>query len=119
MQSMIFKSIMDNTIGFYGTVKTNALGFVSQAQQTGPQANPLIMNTSLEFNGLEITLGKKQIQITQSDYEQWKRSYTFDALRGARFGQSFCMAHDLHDMILWFERDARWCEGYIQREYVR
>ena len=116
---MTFKSTTDNTTGYSGTAKTNVLGFVSQVLGTGPQVNPLTMNTSLEFNGSEITLGKKQIQITQSNYKQWKRSYTFDALRGARFGQSFCMAHDLQDMILWFERDVAWCENYIQREYVR
>ena len=116
---MIFNSTMDSSTGYFMTNENNVLGFRTLALQTGQQVNPWNMNTSLEFNGSEITLSKKLIQIPLSEYKKWKHKYIFDALRGARFGQSFCMAFDLQDMILWYEQDPHWCEGYIQREYVQ
>jgi hypothetical protein len=41
-----------------------------------------------------------------------------DALRGTRYGQSFCHHFGIHDARLWHDWDWRRCDRLIKREYI-
>ena len=58
------------------------------------------------------------IQVTDQQYEDWKRQFTIDALLGQRYGQSFCNCFGLEDNLLFFTKDIAWCERYIKDTYI-
>jgi hypothetical protein len=57
--------------------------------------------------------------ITLAEYEQWRESYTFLALRGQRYGQSFCNTFGITDNNLYYNIGAVDCaDAYIRKMYL-
>lgn len=56
--------------------------------------------------------------VTERRYHSWRKQALFDVLRGQRLGQSFCTRFDIHDNILYYERDEQRCDQYIRRFYL-
>ena len=58
--------------------------------------------------------------ITQEDFELWKKDYTWDALHGIRYGQSFCNRFNVIDNILYYTRfpTTQECDEYIEKNYI-
>ena len=56
--------------------------------------------------------------IPRSDYEQWRKQYTWDALNDLRYGQSFCNHFGITDHRIFFERKWQTCDTVIQREWL-
>jgi hypothetical protein len=63
--------------------------------------------------------GQSGVPITQAEYEQWRESYTFLALQGQRYGQSFCNRFGLHDNHLYYNTGGvDWADDYIRKTYL-
>jgi hypothetical protein len=58
------------------------------------------------------------IKVTAEQYADWKQQFTVDALRGQRYGQSFCNRFGITDNLLFFTKDIAWCENYIKDKYI-
>ena len=58
--------------------------------------------------------------ISPEDFELWKRDYTWDALHGIRYGQSFCNHFGIIDNILYYTKfdTIEDCNNYINKTYV-
>ena len=57
--------------------------------------------------------------ITQEDYEQWRRDYIWEALHGIRYGQSFCNHFGITDNHLYYNNDGiEWANDYIRKTYL-
>ena len=58
--------------------------------------------------------------ITMEDFELWKKDYTWDALHGIRYGQSFCNRFNVIDNILYYTRfpTTQECDEYIEKNYI-
>jgi hypothetical protein len=57
--------------------------------------------------------------ITLADYEQWRESYTFLALQGQRYGQSFCNTFGITDNHLYYNTGGvDWSDAYIRKTYL-
>lgn len=56
--------------------------------------------------------------ISTEDYEIWKRDFTWEALHGLRFGQSFCNRFNITDNILYYEHDYVRAEAHIRAHYL-
>jgi len=56
--------------------------------------------------------------VSKEDFEQWKVEFSFEALRGLRYGQSFCNRFKIADNILFFQRDPEYCDSYIEENYI-
>ena len=56
--------------------------------------------------------------INKTEFEQWKKEFSFDALHGLRYGQSFCNKFEITDNILFFQRDPEYCDNYIEENYI-
>ena len=52
------------------------------------------------------------------DYELWKQDFTWDALQGLRYGQSFCNRFTMTDNILFYERDYVRADEHIRNHYL-
>ncbi|CAB4137272.1 hypothetical protein UFOVP328_14 [uncultured Caudovirales phage] len=59
-----------------------------------------------------------QVKITKTQYEDWKKQFTADALLGLRYGQSFCNTFGITDNLLFFTREIDWCQKYIEDQYL-
>ena len=60
-----------------------------------------------------------QQPISQQEFDHWLREFTFDAMRGLRYGQSFCNWFDITDNRLFYERDQEKCDRLIRAEYIK
>ena len=57
--------------------------------------------------------------ITLAKYEQWRKSYTFLALQGQRYGQSFCNTFGIHNNHLYYNTGGvDWADAYIRKTYI-
>jgi hypothetical protein len=57
--------------------------------------------------------------ITLAEYEQWREAYTFLALQGQRYGQSFCNTFGIHDNHLYYNTSGiEWADEYIKKTYL-
>ena len=57
--------------------------------------------------------------ISQEDFELWQYDYTWDALHGIRYGQSFCNRFGISDNLLYYTTwDYIQIEEYIKRTYI-
>lgn len=45
-------------------------------------------------------LSKKKSTISHEQYEQFKKEFVFEKLKGKRFGKAFCEKFGLHDYVL-------------------
>jgi hypothetical protein len=63
--------------------------------------------------------GEPRALISQDDFELWQKDYTWDALHGQRYGQSFCNRFGITDNLLYY---TAWpCEQideYIKKHYL-
>lgn len=58
-------------------------------------------------------------KITHDEYDQFKHYFTWDALQGIGYGQSFCKRFRIHDNHLLYAIDnINWADEYIERTYV-
>lgn len=65
------------------------------------------------------TTAEKYIDlITVEQYTLWQKEYTLEALRGIRYGQSFCNHFNLDDNLLFYTADHYWCDNYIRKHYL-
>jgi hypothetical protein len=65
------------------------------------------------------TIPGNPIRIKNSEFARWKQHYTFDALKGKKYGQSFCDYFDITDYILYYTREPNRCDEHIHRTYIR
>lgn len=56
--------------------------------------------------------------ISADNYEQWKKLFTFDALKNQRYGQSFCNYFNITDNRIFYDRDWSRCDRIIRREWL-
>ena len=58
--------------------------------------------------------------ISLEDFELWKQDYTWDALHGIRYGQSFCNRFGIIDNILYYTKfdSIEDCNNYIRKTYL-
>lgn len=59
-----------------------------------------------------------KFRISQQRFEEWQQLYTWHALHGVRYGQSFCNHFAITDHRLFYERNHQRCHRLIQHEYL-
>lgn len=63
--------------------------------------------------------GQTRNPISQADYELWKQDFTWEALHGQRYGQSFCNRFGVNDNHLYYNTGGiKWADDYIQKTYI-
>jgi len=58
-------------------------------------------------------------KITASAYKKWQKHFSFDALKGKHYGQSFSEYFNITDYRIRFERDWQRCDTLIKREWIK
>ena len=64
--------------------------------------------------------GEPRSLINQEDFEIWQQDYTWDALHGLRYGQSFCNRFNISDNLLYYTAwPPEQMDDYIRKHYVK
>ena len=57
--------------------------------------------------------------ISQEDFELWQQDFTWDALHGLRYGQSFCNRFGISDNLLYYTTwPVEQIDDYLKRTYI-
>jgi len=63
--------------------------------------------------------GQPRSLITQEDFKIWQQDFTWDALHGLRYGQSFCNRFGITDNLLYYNTwPAEQMDDYIRKHYL-
>lgn len=57
--------------------------------------------------------------VSQHQYHDWQRQSVLDALKGLRYGQSFCNKFDITDNILFYTHDWSAADYLIRTLYLQ
>jgi len=80
------------------------------------------MNPFEQFVAFSDTMtGNIRMPITEAEFESWKQQFSFDALQGLRYGQSFCDRFGITDNLLYHAsvfRTIEACDNYIRKHYI-
>jgi hypothetical protein len=60
----------------------------------------------------------RQHSITEAEYSEWKRAFTFEGIKGLRYGQSFCNHFDITDYVLFYKVDWASADQHIRAVYL-
>jgi hypothetical protein len=60
----------------------------------------------------------RQHSIAPAAYEAWRLNFTFDGIRGLRYGQSFCNHFDITDYVLFYKMDWDSADQHIRTVYL-
>ena len=61
---------------------------------------------------------ERRNSIPPEEYEAWKREFTFEGIRGARYGQSFCNYFGITDYVLFYKVDWVSADQHIRTVYL-
>jgi hypothetical protein len=61
---------------------------------------------------------ERQNSVTEAAYEAWRLEFTFDGIRGLRYGQSFCNHFDITDYVLYYKLDWDSADQHIRTVYL-
>jgi hypothetical protein len=56
--------------------------------------------------------------VSREEYHRWRKNFLFDALRGHRFGASFCRQFGIQDYRLQFSHSIDSAENIIERDWL-
>ena len=76
---------------------------------------------SLPFDQLvNFAKGHVNKSVTKEQFERWKQDFSFNALHGQRYGQSFCNTFDITDYLLYY---SPWSvdkiNNYIEKNHIK
>ena len=61
---------------------------------------------------------ERKNSIPPAEYETWKREFTFEGIKGARYGQSFCNYFGITDYVLFYMLDWDRADQHIRTVYL-
>jgi hypothetical protein len=56
--------------------------------------------------------------ISPAEYDAWQRAFTFEGIRGLRYGQSFCNHFNITDYVLFYKSDWASADQHIKAVYL-
>lgn len=69
---------------------------------------------ALTMNAMANILSKAKKTVTQEQYEQFRKEYVFEKLKGCTLGESFCKKFDIQDYMLSNLKDEEETEFLIK-----
>ena len=61
---------------------------------------------------------ERQHSISETAYNEWQRAFTFEGIKGARYGQSFCNHFGITDYVLCYKVDWASADQHIRTVYL-
>ena len=61
---------------------------------------------------------ERRNSIPPAEYDAWQRAFTFEGIKGARYGQSFCNHFNITDYVLFYKSDWASADQHIKAVYL-
>ena len=61
---------------------------------------------------------ERRNSIPETDYNMWQKAFTFEGIKGARYGQSFCNHFGITDYVLFYKVDWESADQHIRMVYL-
>ena len=74
-------------------------------------------NMTADLLAMDARVERKN-SILPAEYEDWKREFTFEGIRGTRYGQSFCNHFGITDYVLFYKVDWESADQHIRTVYL-
>ena len=74
-------------------------------------------NMTADLLAMDARVERKK-SIPPAEYEDWKREFTFEGIKGARYGQSFCNHFNITDYVLFYKSDWSTADQHIRAVYL-
>ena len=74
-------------------------------------------NMTADLLAIDARVERKN-SITPAEYETWKREFTFEGIKGMRYGQSFCDHFGITDYVLFYKSDWESADQHIKAVYL-
>jgi len=74
-------------------------------------------NMTADLLAIDARVERKN-SIPESEYHMWQRAFTFEGIKGARYGQSFCNHFDITDYVLFYKMDWASADQHIRMMYL-
>ena len=74
-------------------------------------------NMTADLMAMDARVERKN-SIPPAEYEAWKLEFTFDGIRGLRYGQSFCNHFGIVDYVLFYKLDWDSADQHIRMVYL-
>ena len=59
------------------------------------------------------------VRVSREDYDNWRNKiFTFEGIKGLRYGQSFCNHFSITDHILYYKEDWQAADEQIRKFYI-
>jgi hypothetical protein len=71
-----------------------------------------------QLTGRGVAAAGSPRSVTQEQYTAWQKQYTFEALKGARYGASFCKHFEIQDYRIYFDSRPESCDCIIRKEWL-
>lgn len=66
----------------------------------------------------QLNIKHNDVKVTLPAYHKWQKEFSFDALRGKKYGESFCNYFGVTDYRIQFERNWISCDRIIRSDWV-
>ena len=74
-------------------------------------------NMTADLMAMDARVERKN-SIPPAEYEAWRLEFTFDGIRGLRYGQSFCNHFGIVDYVLFYKLDWDSADQHIRMVYL-
>ena len=74
-------------------------------------------NMTADLMAMDARVERKN-SIPPAEYEAWRLEFTFDGIRGLRYGQSFCNHFGIVDYVLFYKLDWASADQHIRTVYL-
>ena len=74
-------------------------------------------NMTADLLAMDARVERKN-SIPETDYNMWQKMFTFEGIRGARYGQSFCNHFGITDYVLFYKVDWESADQHIRTVYL-
>ena len=74
-------------------------------------------NMTADLLAIDVRVERRN-SIPPAEYEDWKREFTFEGIKGARYGQSFCNHFGITDYVLFYKVDWESADQHIRTVYL-
>ena len=61
---------------------------------------------------------ERQHSISDTAYKMWQKAFTFEGIKGQRYGQSFCNHFGITDYVLFYKVDWESADQHIRTVYL-
>lgn len=79
--------------------------------------NDIFENMTADLLAMDARVERKN-SIPETEYNMWQKAFTFEGIKGERYGQNFCNHFGITDYVLFYMLDWDRADQHIRTVYL-